>query len=120
MDNEIAITAIMIRAIKSKILVVTANEQLADRLETELKVWSQMKQLKCRSYFTERTFYVDGFQAVSFIPVVDFNKQNCRSYDGEAYYLGDGIITTLETAPLPLETLITQHLHKYGDLCDKN
>lgn len=117
MYSDYEIPAIMIRAINKKVLVITANANHADKLATDLKIWCDTKKIKCRSYFVEHTYYVDGFNAVTFIPVVDFNKQNRRSFDGEVYAADQGLITTLEKSPLPLDMLCIAHeqaLKEYG------
>lgn len=117
MYSDYEIPAIMIRAIKKKVLVITATANQADKLATDLKIWCDGKKIKCKSYFVEHTYYVDGFNAVSFIPVVEFNKQNRRSFDGEVYAADQGLITTLEKSPLPLDSLCIAHelaLNEYG------
>ena len=99
------ISCIMVRAIKSRVLVVTRDEKTAEDLSIALLDWCKDKGVKCNSYFQEYTYHIPGYCGLTFISAMQFNKQNRRHFAGEVYVKGQGIITTLEMPPMPIESI---------------
>ena len=97
------VSCIMLRAMYKRVLVITMSREEADSWANALREWCRQRGIKCKMYFSEQTFYIPGYNAVTFIDVVSFNKQNRRTFDGEVYSASQGIITTLEKAPMPID-----------------
>ena len=97
------VACVMLRAIKKRVLIITMSKEEADSWANALREWCRQHGIKCKMYYEEQTFYVPGYNAVTFIDVVSFNKQNRRTFPGEVYSASQGIITTLEKAPMPID-----------------
>lgn len=107
MDYKRAITAVMVRAASKKVVLLTNDDDVTGKLTVALAEWCQDRKLKSRDWF-DSTIYVPGYHEITIMHAAEFNQQRRRNYPGEVYTVGSGIITTLETAPLPIEHLINQ------------
>lgn len=97
------VSCVMMRALNKRVLIITMSREEADRWSNALREWCRQRGIKCKMYFEEQTFYVPGYNAVTFIDAVSFNEQHRHTFDGEVYAASQDIITTLEKAPMPID-----------------
>lgn len=110
MDYKRAITAVMVRAASKKVVLLTNDDDVTGKLAVALAEWCKDRKLKSRDWFDSTIYaiYVSGYHEITIMHAAEFNQQRRREYPGEVYTIGSGIITTLETEPLPIEHLINQ------------